>query len=157
MHILKILFKTTFIILVSLLSCTSKGALTPEDAFISITRAYVKSDADAVATQLSKSSIEKIRKIIKMISSMDEKQIFTLSKRFGTSPDRLTNLSVKDYISLQFALAKRMNENFMREIAVSKIIDIDIKDKVAIVKAENGMELKFVKEGPYWKFEMTDL
>ena len=39
----------------------------------------------------------------------------------------------------------------------SEIINIAIEKRKAIVMLVNGINLEFVKEGPYWKFDMTRL
>ena len=45
----------------------------------------------------------------------------------------------------------------MEEILKYKIIGVDIVKEKAVVRLENGMELVFVKEGGYWKFNMQEL
>ena len=144
-------------ILTLLLSCKSKGALTPEEAFKSLTSAYSKSDVEAVVKLLSLGSKEKIRKIIKMIASMNDTQLTSLSERFGVSVEKMKNLTVRDYMSIQLAIGKKLGGDIIIESNKYSIVGIDVKGERANVRVENGMELSFVKEGPYWKFDMEDL
>ena len=154
MHLLRTTAAICAALFALFISCKSEGALTPEDAFKSITNAYCKSDAEAVVKHLSQGSIEKIKTITKMISSMNDNQLTALSKRYGVNTERIKRLSVKDYISIQLSIGKDIGDDVNREISKYSIIGIDIKGKRATVRVENGMELSFVKEGPYWKFDM---
>jgi hypothetical protein len=140
-----------------LFSCKSEGPSSPEEAFDSFKSAYIKSDAAEIEKLLSERSKEKIRVIIKMISLMNETQLRALAKKFNTDADSLKNLSVKDYIIIQIYTGKLIEDDLFKEIVKNKIIGVDIKDRTGVARLENGMELAFVKEGPYWKFDMEEL
>lgn len=155
MHLLRYII--IFFILMPVISCKSKGPLSPEEAFIALKDAYLKSDAGRIEQLLSEGSIARIRKMIMMISSMPDFQLEALGKSFNTNADTLRNLSVKDYLSLQLSLSNKIGEDTFKEITNYNIVGIDQKDSIANVRIENGMELVFVKEGPYWKFDMDEL
>jgi hypothetical protein len=60
-----------------------------------------------------------------------------------------------DAVSLYFfsdvtgiKLSRYFNEN---------IVSIDIRGNRAAVKTESGIQLDFLREGPYWKFDMSNL
>ena len=149
---------TSFIFLLTLfVSCKSEGALTPEKAFDDLKRAYSKSDAKAIVNLLSKGSIDKISEIIKMISNMDEIQLRTLSHRFGVKEEKMKSLSTEDYISLNLSQRDGISRDILKDITRYKIIGIDKEEDIAVIRVENGMELFFVKEGVYWKFDMKEL
>jgi hypothetical protein len=140
-----------------LVSCKSSGPLSPEEAFVALRDAFIKSDAGKIEKLLSKRSILKIRKITGMISSMPDSQLEALARSFNTDAVTLKRLSVKDYLTLQLSLSNRISEDIFKEIIKNDIVGIDQKDSTANIRIENGMELVFVKEGPYWKFDMEEL
>lgn len=157
MHLLRNIF---FVIILSAMpfffSYKAKGSLSPEEAFASLKSAYLNSDAGSLENLLSGRSKEKIKTIIAIISSMNESQLKALSERFNANIDNLKNLSIKDYLSMQISQSKKSG-SILKEITKHKIIGIDEKDTEAVVRIENGMEIYFVKEGPYWKFDMEEL
>jgi len=155
-----LLRKITIHILIGLafiISCKSQGALTPEEAFTSLRTAYSNSDSQGVVDILSKESIEKIRRVINMISNFGKNQLKCFSKITGLDTTSLMNLSVRDYISLQIAIGKRLGEDVIREASQYNIIEVAFKKNRAVIKVENGLELNFIKEGAYWKFDIDDL
>jgi hypothetical protein len=158
MHLLKRIICFYLIAgLVSLLSCKPRGPLTPEDAFDRLKDAYSHEDIEAIENLLSRQSRFKILKIIRMISQMDEDQLRALAIRFGITIDRLKNLTIRDYLSLQLVLGKKIGEDILKDVTRYKIIGKDIRGNSAVIQLENGMELNFTKEGPYWKLDIEDL
>jgi hypothetical protein len=158
MHLLKrIICFYLITALVSLLSCKPQGPLTPEDAFERLKKAYSHEDIEAIEDLLSRQSRFKISKMIRMIAQMDEHQIRALAIRFGITIDRLKNLTIRDYLSLQLALGKKIGDDILRDVTRYKIIGKDIRGDSAVIQVENGMELNFIKEGPYWRLDIEDL
>ncbi len=134
--------------------CTSHGPLTPEEAFRALARAHRNSDARAVMGLLSRGSLERIMRITRELSSMDGAQAEALASHLDIPADTVRDLSPAEYVLLQLRLGKRFNEDIIREASSLKIIGTDVKGDRASIRVENGMELFFVKEGPYWKFEL---
>lgn len=157
MYLLRNYFKYFLIILFFIISCKAAGPLTPEDAYNSLKKAYVKGDAGKIESLLSERSKEKIKSMTGIISSMKESQLEALARNFDTDTEKLKNLSVKDYLELQLSLGERIGEGTLMEIMKQKIAGIDSGKDTAVVRIENGMELSFVKEGAYWKFDMEEL
>jgi hypothetical protein len=143
--------------MVSLFSCKPQGPLTPEDAFERLKDAYSHEDIDAIEDLLSKQSRFKILKMTRMIAQMDEDQLRALAIRFGVTIDRLKNLTIRDYLSLQVGLGKKIGDDILKDVTRYKIIGKDIRGDSAVIQVENGMELNFTKEGPYWKLDIEDL
>ncbi len=139
------------------ISCKSEGPLTPEQAFEELRNAYHNKDAASVVSLLSKGSVDKVKSIITMISSMNEVQLKSLSERLGATVDEMKKLEVKDYMALQLNAGEKIGDDMMKDILKHKIIGVDIVKERSVVRLENGMELDFVKEGPYWKFNMQEL
>lgn len=154
MHLLSkilILFCMGFFI-----SCKAHGPITPEQAFNYLQKAYNSSDSADIVELLSENSKNKIREMIMMISRMDESQQTALAERFEISPGKLKSLTLEDYIDIQILAGKRMGSDFLGEKVRYKITGIDNDGSKAVVRVESGMELVFVKEGPYWKFDMSE-
>lgn len=139
-------------ILFCLTVCTPKGALTPGDAFSQLRRAYFTANSGEIVRLLSKDSKAKIRKMCLSYKNMREKQQKSLARHFDIPVNKIQNLSVKDYI--QFFLLKDINRIIKKQDM--HVERINRKNNQAVVYIKNGIELKFVKEGPYWKFDLTD-
>ncbi len=135
--------------------CKPQAALTPQAAFHDLKGAFLRSDAASFERQLSGRSIKKIRRMTLLFSRMDDRQLESLSKKFGVPAERLKNLSVRDYCAL--TLSWDRSRNIMGAATGQKIVGVNREGNRATIRVENGMELVFVKEGPYWKFDMTGL
>ncbi len=152
MYILRNLF---FLTLLIQLSCSSGGPLTPLESFNTIKHAAEKGDSEAIAKCITESSLIKISKLNLMIKEMRNDQHIMLSEKYGYSVDKLKNLKVSDSVSLYFFsdITGVKLDKYFKE----KIVSIDIHGKRASVKTESGIELDFLREGPYWKFDLSDL
>jgi hypothetical protein len=139
----------------ALASCKPQAALTPQAAFHDLKTAFEKSDAGSLERQLSYRSTMKIRRMVALFSRMEDRQLESLSKKFGVPAEKLRNLSVRDYCVLTLSLDR--DRNVIGTATRYKIVGINREGGGATVRVENGMELVFVKEGPYWKFDMTGL
>ena len=154
------LLRVVVIILCSsavIISCKSEGPATSEEAFNLLKSAYSKSDAGELEKLLSARSLEKAQAIIGMFSLMNDTQLKALSKKFNTMPESLKNLSVRDYLNIQLSIGRTAENDLSKEILKSGIIGVDVEDRKAVARLENGMKLVFVKEGSYWKFDMEEL
>jgi hypothetical protein len=96
MHFLKSACLFPLLILI-LGGCKPQAALTPQAAFYDLKNAFYKSDAALLERQLSGRSIKKIRRMTLLFSRMEDRQLESLSKKFGLPPERLKNLSARDY------------------------------------------------------------
>jgi hypothetical protein len=152
MYFLKIYY--LFFLLI-LFSCGSGGPLTPLESFKVIKSAVEKNDSEMILSNLTKSSLNKINTLSSMIKEMRSDQISVLSEKYGYSPDKIKNLKNSDSIALYFfsdatniKLGKYFQEN---------IVSTSIHGGRARLKTESGIELDFIREGPYWKFDISDL
>ena len=155
MHLLT---KSIAIISVPLLiyACKPRGALTPEDAFMMLKEAYSRNDSAAIENLLSRRSTKKIDKIITLISHMDDAQLRALATRFDVPVDRLRDMTIRDFLSLELMLGKKIGGDVLADATRYEIIGKDVKGGRTILRVENGLELAFVKEGPYWKLDLDD-
>jgi hypothetical protein len=153
MHILRSSWFLLIPIIVA--GCKPQAALTPQAAFYDMKTAFQKSDAISLEHQLSSRSIKKIERMTLLFSRMNDRQLESLSRKYGVPSEKLRNLSVRDYCAL--ALSMDRDRNVMGIATRHKIVGINREGNRATIRVENGMELVFVKEGPYWKFDMTGL
>ncbi len=150
------LLKYFFLPLILLqISCGSGGPLTPVESFNAVKSAVENRDIEAVVKCLSQSSLDKISRHNLMVKSMRSDQLAVLSVKYGYSQDKLVNLTPADSAALYF-----FSDN--ADIKLGRyfkegIVSVDIRSGQAFVKTESGIELNFVREGPYWKFDLSDL
>ena len=85
--------------------------------------------------------------------ALQDRKIFLT--KYEMPEDKLKNLSVENYVRIYF-LHGRKNDIITRAIE-SDILSVNIVKKRAKITMNNGHFLFFVKEGPYWKFEMSEL
>jgi hypothetical protein len=154
MHLLKSV-RLYLVPVIALLSCAPQAALTPQAAFHDLKEAFRKSDAALLERQLSRDSVRKIRYMNGLFSRMEERQLKALSDKFNVPAERLKKLTVRDYCALTLTLDR--STSVIGTAASRPVVGIDRKGSRAVVRVDNGMELPFVKEGPYWKFDMTGL
>jgi len=139
----------------ALLSCSSGGPLTPAESFNVIKHAVEKNDSEAIVNCLSISSIDKISKLTLLIKDMSNDQLSILAVKYGYPQEKLKNLKTSDAVYLYFfsdITGVKLNRYFRESI-----LSIDIHGGNASVKTESGIELDFVREGPYWKFDLSGL
>ena len=148
----------TFLSMLTLLfifSCSSGKPLTPIDSFKAIKHAVEVKDPEKILSCLSNGSLEKTEKLKLLIKDMNNDQLLVLSENYGYTPDKLKNLKPVDAVFLYFFsdhTGIKLGRYFME-----KAVSVDIHGDRAIIKVASGVELDFVREGPYWKFDISDL
>jgi hypothetical protein len=135
------------------ISCSPQAAVTPRDAFRDLKEAYRAQDAAALERQLSQNSLANIRQATVLFSRMDDRQLEALAEKLGVPAERLKRMSVRDYCDI--ALAYDRDRNVVRVATAQDIVGVNKKGNRAVIRVANGMELPFVKEGPYWKFDLS--
>ena len=152
MHILK---KAVVLIFLFFTYCSSGEPLTPADSFKAIKHAVEIKDSEKIISCLSKESLEKTVRLNQLIKDMRSDQLLILSENYGYTQDKLKNLKPSDAAYLYFFsdhTGIKLGRYFME-----KIISVDIYGSRAVIKVESGIELDFVREGPYWKFDISEL
>ena len=142
-------------LLLFIFSCSGGKPLTPVDSFKAIKQAVEMKDAEKIASCLSKESWAKTEKLRLLIKDMSNDQLSVLSENYGYTQEKLKNLKQSDAVFLYFFsdhTGIKLGRYFME-----KIISVDIHGSKAVIKVESGIELDFVREGPYWKFDISDL
>jgi len=153
---MRLLKKYFVLLLVLLTSCSSSGgALTPAESFNSLRSAVEKNDIETIVNLLTESSLAKISRHNQMLKEMRNEQLGIISGKYGYPIDKLRNLKASDAVSLYFfsdVTGIKLSRYFKESI-----VSIDIRGNRALVKTESGVELDFLREGPYWKFNMSNL
>lgn len=150
-----LLIKTALAAVILLISCSGGGPLTPSDSFKLIKTAAEKNDSEMIAASLSSQSLAKIAELKTLISGMDSRQLDILAENYGFPRERLLALKDSDAVYLYFFSDKtgiKLGRYFDESI-----VSIDIRGNRAAVKTESGVELDFLREGPYWKFDLSSL
>ena len=149
------ILKKFIVLFLFIVSCSSGKPLTPIDSFKAVKYATEKKDPEKIISCLSKESLEKITRLKLLIKDMSNDQLLILSEKYGYTQDKLNNLKPIDAVSLYFFsdhTGIKLGKYFME-----KVISVDIHGLRAVIKVESGIELDFVREGPYWKFDMSEL
>ena len=152
MHILK---KTIILLFLFLFFCSSGKPLTPIESFKAIKHAVEIKDSEKIVSCLSKKSLEKTERLNQIIKDMRDDQLLILAENYGYTQDKLKSLRSTDAVFLYFFsdhTGIKLERYFME-----KIISVDIYGSSAVIKVESGIELDFIREGPYWKFDMSGL
>lgn len=139
----------------AVISCGHGGPLTPAEAFKNIQSAVERQDPEAIAGNISSAGIDKIGRLKDLISGLKTEQLDLVSSRFGYSPGKLRKMSSSDAVYLYFFSDRTgvMLGRYFKE----NIVSIDIQGDRAVIKTESGIELDFIREGPYWKFDISEL
>ncbi|HQO39037.1 MAG TPA: hypothetical protein PK986_01085 [Spirochaetota bacterium] len=153
MHILKVLPSLTLCIL--LFSCSRGGPLTPLDSFNEIRSAAERSDSEAILKNLSAASLAKIDSLDLMIKQMRDDQKITLANLYNCTPGRLNSMKRADYVSLYFSVKHSGTD--LGAVFRDQVVTVDVEGRRALVRTAGGIELGFVREGPYWKLDISDL
>ncbi|HMB20732.1 MAG TPA: hypothetical protein VKQ10_06675 [Spirochaetota bacterium] len=152
MRILRSVPMALFSLVILCMACSSGKPLTPEEAFTQLRQAYTSENAEKLYSLLSTGSRAKISGIVESIQSMPAGRQKAMAEKMGVAPSLFDSISPTDYLALQVSVGKTKGDDPIREALRHEITGITVKNKVAVVKVQNGMELFFHKEGPYWMF-----
>ena len=153
MHILRNLIAVTLFF--PAFSCSKGGPLTPLETFNEIRSAVERSDSGAILKNLSSSSIAKIDSLDSMIKQMRDDQKKTLAKLYNCEPSKLESMKRADYVSLYFFVKHASAD--LGAVFREQVVTVDVDGARAVIRTSSGIELGFVREGPYWKLDISDL
>ncbi len=136
-----------------LISCSPGGALTPREAFIQLRLAYVNSDPKMMMGCLSSKSLKSLSDAAQLMQGMREDRRQALADYYGVASLRKKQITPEDCLLVHFSM-ERKSPAVSRAVR-HRIIDIERNGTAATVRVENGMDLRFVREGPYWKFDLA--
>lgn len=102
---------------------------------------------------LSERSKKEIKEMIGKFNRINPSARKRIASVYGVKEERLSGMSGRDFILLCLYLDRK--NDAVRNALKNKIVGVDRKNKRAVIRVANGMKLFFVKEGPYWKFDMN--
>lgn len=143
----------TAVIITLLSSCTPRGAVTPEDAYYMLRKACRDGDGAAIEKLLSAQSRARVASLTATLARMDDRQAEGVAREMGVARESLHGLTVKDFLSLQLKIERDTGGKALWPLVSRRIAKTTVKDDRAAVINEDGVEMKLVREGPYWKFE----
>jgi hypothetical protein len=148
---MRILKPLTLILFLSALasSCTNLPT-TPKDAFSQVKKAYEKKDSKRLLSLYTKGTAASLAQAAQLINSMDDKQREALFEK-GMIP-RSQTVTAEDLIRQQIESAKNLGDDLQFNSFSHAITSITTKDTSSLIRTDNGIDLRFYKEGSYWKF-----
>jgi hypothetical protein len=133
-------------------SCISHGPLSPDQAVSELQRAFNAGDVFMTKRLMSAGSIEKISLMIRSLGGMSDEQLSAASRAYGMAPAGMKGMTEDQFISLFIATQKAIIFESPAGIAAVKE-----NEERAAVLLQNGNRLDFIKEGPYWRFDLTGI
>ncbi len=141
-----------FIVVLFIAGCAAQGALTPEEAYYGLRAAWTRGDAQSVHKFISSSSLQNIETLAEKIRSLDDVRLQALARAMNTAPENLKTLTPEKLIAIQIA-AEQTSSSPIAQFLRAKPAKITIHENTAEIINKDGVMMKLVKEGPYWKFE----
>lgn len=134
--------------------CKSAGPLTPVDSYIAVQGAIEKNDIKLIGNLISSGTKAKINRFRETVSALDKDQLIIAAKFYNTDPSKLYNIDFYGSLALYFSPRGDLS---LREIFNEAISTVDIYREKAVIRTEKGYEIDFIKEGPYWKLDLSEL
>jgi len=151
---MQLLKKLTIVILLLAAACTSGGPISPEEAARQLREAFAAHDAKALRSLLSKKSLEKVSLMVTSLKSIDGRQRENVARYYGFKPEALASLNSEIFLSQYI---KNESKKVLGTVLTSEIARVERGKTSARIHFEAGAALEFVREGPYWKFDLTKL
>ena len=142
-----------FIIIV-FISCAPSGPISPYDSFEQLKSALMQKDVAAIKNLLSANSIKKIKKTGEVFALMDKGQLVSVAASYKLSSNKLARLSVDDFLKIYIVKGR---DSIFEKIIEAYPLRIKKNANVAELFLNNGISVFFVKEGPYWKFNIDSI
>ncbi len=153
MHLLIRVFLFSFM-LCFVPGCKTAGPLTPVDSFIAVQRAIEANDIRLIGELVSKGTKEKVDYFRKTLSTLDKDQLIAIAKFYNIDSSKLSAIDFYGALSLYFSPRSDLS---LIKIFNEDISYVDIFGKKAVIRTQSGFEIDFVKEGPYWKLDLSEL
>ncbi len=144
-----------FLAALAVFACAPGPPRTPEDAVEAVKKAVAADDPRALKPLLSSASIERAGAVARTLREANDAQVQAVSRRFRIPPDRVRSMTVEDYLFIM--MRDRTGRNMLKRALASRITGTSRGERTALVKTASGIDLVFVREGPYWKLDLTDL
>ncbi len=148
--------KKLSIILITMLlfsACAQQGPLSPRQTLSALKKAYEQKDGTlflSLITHRSRQTLETNTEIFNELSTETKAEIYSNAK---VGFDAATPLRVEDYVTLYFACNHEIEKDLVAKALESKITAVDESENSVIYTMANGLELRFERVDPYWKFD----
>lgn len=143
------------VFLLLILSCARGGPLTPADTFMVIREAADRNDRVVILQNLSAESLEKINEFINLTARLSDTQMKAIAMSENIPAEKLKSLKPEECTALYFS--RNRYGHSLSDIFNEDIVAVDVSGSTAVIKTSGGFELDFVREGPYWKFDLSRL
>jgi len=143
------------LIVLLFLCCAKGGPLSPSDTFMAIKEAAERNDREVIMRHLSAESLEKIDQFIKLTVKLSDTQLKAIALSENIPVEKIRKMNPADCTALYFS--RNRYGNSLADIFNDEIIAVDVIGSSAVIKTSGGFELDFVREGPYWKFDLSRL
>ena len=145
MHTVKTLIPV--LLLLAVVSCAKGLPRTPSEAFRMTAAAVEAKDANRLYELMAKPSREQLLRTAKLAERMNAAQKESLAKKGVLPASADAGAVLKAW--LENDEADPVLAAFRRSVLM-----VNEKDGEAKIRLDNGIELRFVKEGLYWKFAL---
>ncbi len=135
--------------------CSPGGPVTPKESFNELLDSIESRDYRSFYSSLSSETKKKIKTYISSLKSLNDRQKKSVSASYGLSVNELLALNSSEMAALIF-ISDRSNSSLV-DLYGAKIRALKIYNKYAEIETHRGVKLSFVKEGPYWKVDLSDL
>ncbi len=146
-------FLASFLISVS--ACSGSGPVTPVEAYRNVMVYINEKDYNSFYDSLSAGTKDKLVKYKQILDSLEKKQLAKVSSTYGLPERQILSLNNKELAALVF-LSERSRSSLL-PLLKEKIGTVNISGAFAEISTEKGRIIVFVKEGPYWKIDLSDL
>lgn len=151
MHLTKTLTALTLITAaIGFTSCSSKLPETPKECFDAVKKSYEKKDAKRMMILFTRGTIESYKSAAGEISAMSDKQRESLFSK-GAIPQK-DGVTAVDLLRHEIEASQTEKDNPVFNALSKPVLSIGQKGNTAGIRTIDGVELRFVKEGSYWKF-----
>lgn len=147
-------FFSLFLILL-LIGCAKGGPLTPTDTFMKIREAADRNDRETILNNLSSESLAKIDEFIRLSAKLNNTQLKAIAHSENIPAEKIKSMKPAECTALYFS--RNRYGNSLADIFNEEIVAVDVEGASAVIKTSGGFELDFVREGPYWKFDLSRL
>lgn len=131
-------------------ACSPAGPLTPGDALEELRQAFLSGDAAMLQKNLSTRSRKRFMAFVTTFNRMPGEQKKSLAKEFGIPMAGKGTLTLGGY--MQTVMKSDEGKQLLLSLR-GEVVARDLQETTARIAVSDGMVFRFVKEGPYWRFD----
>lgn len=147
------LFALVFLALLAS-GCDQRGPVTHSQAFNALKAAYQGGNQAALSSLLSENSQTYISKIALAMSRLSESSKLHAAQKLGIEAKTFESISPEEYVELYLELNTSYQKDIVSQAIEKNVVSIAETEQNASYTMANNVKLYFVKEEPYWKFDL---